>query len=286
MNCPACHADEATRRYRLPRYAIVRCDRCRLLYNRDFPDDDRVPETFDERYYHDVQREAFASIEDPSADASRAIYQEGLAFVERARGVGSLLDIGCAFGVFMQIASARGWNVKGVEVSPYASRYAREQCGLDVVTGSGATVPHPDNSFDLVTMWDVLEHVRDARASVRAAARWLKPGGYFLVTTDNYDSLLSRLGGAVYAISLGMCAYPIERFYIPFNSCYFTRRDVSALFGNAGLQESYFRGIDYPIGKIKLGVAEKQLLRVLYGLGERLGMNSQFMMIARKPNAA
>jgi SAM-dependent methyltransferase len=286
MNCPACHADAATHRFRLARYVIVRCERCGLLYNRDFPDDDRVAETFDERYYHDVQREAFAGIEDPSADASRTIYEQGLTFVERERGVGRLLDIGCAFGVFMQIASARGWNVKGVEVSPYASRYAREQRGLDVVTGSGADVRHPDNSFDLVTMWDVLEHVRDARASVQAAARWLKPGGYFLVTTDNYDSLLSRLGGAAYAVSFGMFAYPIERFYIPFNSCYFTRRDVTALFQNAGLQEHHFRGIDYPIDKIKLGAAERQLLRVLYGLGGRLGMNSQFMMIARKPKAA
>lgn len=282
MNCPICHSHDATVAFRLRTYRIVRCAGCRLLYNRDFPEASQVTETFSESYYHDVQRDAFARIAEPLADLSRPIYDAGLAYVEARGRVGTLLDVGCAFGVFMEIAAHRGWQVKGVEVSAYASRYAREVRGLDVTTGSGAEFDAAPGSFDLVTLWDVLEHVRDAQATVQAAARWLKPGGYLLVTTDNYRSLLSRIANFAYRATMGVATYPIERFYIPFNTCYFTSDDVSSLMSREGLKVEYSKGIDYPIEKIKLSAAERLVLKTLYSAGDMLGQNTQFMMIARK----
>lgn len=283
MNCPSCHQHQSTLVYRLKSYRVVRCTQCGLLYNGDFPDDAKVAETFNESYYHDVQKDAFARIADPLNDLSRPIYDAGLDFVEKQAGKGRLLDVGCAFGVFMEIAASRGWNVRGVEVSPYASRYAREERKLDVTTGSGSTFEAEPAQFDLVTLWDVLEHVRDAKGMVESAARWLKPGGYLLVTTDNYRSLLSRIAAVMYGASMGMVTYPVERFFIPFNTCYFTADDVTALMSRSGLTVSYNKGIDYPIEKIKLSAAERVLLKTLYAAGDALGQNSQFMMIARKP---
>ena len=68
MNCPACHTERHSLVYQLPLYRVVRCDQCGLMYNGDFPDDDKVAETFSESYYHDVQKDAFARISDPLND--------------------------------------------------------------------------------------------------------------------------------------------------------------------------------------------------------------------------
>jgi SAM-dependent methyltransferase len=283
VNCPGCEGSQARVTYALPRYAIVRCAGCGLLYNRDFPEPEALAETFSETYYRQVQREAFAHIGDATrVDPSRPIYERGLSLVEARRPPGRLLDVGCAFGAFLELAAGRGWKVSGVEISPYSSRYAREVRGLDVFTGDLADAPFAAGEFDLVTLWDVIEHVRRARRTVERAAQLLRPGGHLIITTDNYRSLLSVLGDTMYRLSLGTVRYPIERFFIPYNSCYFTRRDVQRLLEGAGMRELHCEGIDYPLDKIELTAVERALLRAIYRAGDLLHMNSQFLLVASK----
>lgn len=238
---------------------------------------------FSEAYYHDVQREAFAHVGDPSReDTSRAIYERGLEYVEQRAGIGMLLDVGCAFGKFMECATRRGWSVRGVEISSYSSRYAREELGLNVLTGDLLSAPLDEGCFDLVTMWDVLEHVIEPRKTLDRAAQVLKPGGHLILTTDNYRSLLSGMSDALYRISFGAFTYPVERFFIRYNRCYFTPADVRKMLCSARLKEVRFEGIDYPIEKVKLTPLERAMLHTLYRLGDLMKMNSQFLVLAQK----
>jgi 2-polyprenyl-3-methyl-5-hydroxy-6-metoxy-1,4-benzoquinol methylase len=91
--------------------------------------------------------------------------------IRRLLGLGSghLLDIGCGPGFFLDVARAHGWQVSGVEISTSAAEYARHAVGLPVVTGSIESVALPRGSVDMVTMWDVLEHVPDPAGAFRAA---------------------------------------------------------------------------------------------------------------------
>ena len=279
MNCPGCGGVERSDKYVLDDYRVVRCASCRLLYNGDFPDASAVPDTFDEHYYRDVQAEAFAHVDGGrGVDASVPIYTAGLDVVEKRAGRGRLLDVGCAFGSFLAFARGRGWDVSGVEVSKYSSRIARSR-GLDVHTGDLATYDAPAGTFDLVTLWDVIEHVREVQGTISRAARLLKPGGHLVLTTDNYRSLLSVLTEVAYRCSLGLVTYPVRCFYIPFNSCYLTRGDLLRMGSKAELREVFFMGMDYPIEKIKLSPPERVLLSALYGAGRVLRMNSQFLMV-------
>lgn len=285
MRCPSCGECAHRVCYLLRSYTIVQCSSCGLLYNRNCPDPQEAPRAFSEAYYHDVQREAFAHVGDPSReDASRAIYERGLDYVEQRAGIGTLLDVGCAFGTFMGLAASRGWSVQGVEISSYSSHYAREKRGLDVFTGDLLNAPVRESRFDLVTMWDVLEHVIEPRKTLKRAAAVLKPGGHLMLTTDNYRSLLSFMSDAIYRISLGAFTYPIERFFIRYNSCYFTPEDVRKMLRSVRLEEVHFEGIDYPIEKINLGRVERSVLRTLYRIGDLIKMNSQFLVLAQKRN--
>jgi len=262
----------------------VVCSQCELLYNRDFLSVHTDAQgIFSDEYYNEVQKEAFEHARNPKErDASAPLYEAGLSVVESRNGKGRVLDVGCAFGSFLRLAEQRGWEVSGVELSHYSSRFAREEMGFDVQTGTLTSVSLARDGFDLVTFWDVLEHVTEVRKNLETANSVLKDGGHLIITTDNYHSLLSFIADLTYRGTGGVITYPVERFFIPYNSCYFKPPDLRQMLQDSGFDEVFAKGIDYPIDKIKLGTLERPVLKLLYAVGDLLNRNSQILIIARK----
>jgi SAM-dependent methyltransferase len=110
--------------------------------------------------------------------------------------VGRLLDVGCATGLFLNAMRGRGWDVHGVELSPYAADYARRTFGLDVFTGTVQEAAYPNHSFDIVTMWDVLEHVNDPKQTLAEVVRILRPGGMLALSLPDPTCPEARYFGA------------------------------------------------------------------------------------------
>ena len=92
----------------------------------------------------------------------------------------------------VELAQARGWDAWGVEPSTWASEQARGR-GLHVVTGTLSDAKVPENYFDVVTLWDVVEHLTDPAAELRNVHRVLKPGGVFAIHTIHIESMFARL---------------------------------------------------------------------------------------------
>jgi SAM-dependent methyltransferase len=103
-----------------------------------------------------------------------------------------VLDIGCASGYFLDEARAAGWDVVGSDVSPYARQRAGA-LGLDLIEHPAAAEP---GSFDVVTLFQVLEHTVAPAETLRLAARALRPGGRLVVETWDRESAVARLLGA------------------------------------------------------------------------------------------
>lgn len=117
----------------------------------------------------------------------------------RAPGVGRILDVGCAGGQFLDAMAKKGWRATGVETSLDAVSYAREQLNLDVFHGELEAANFEDATFDLVTMWHVLEHVHAPRATLLELARITRPGGLLFLTVPNPQSVEARLFGRSWA---------------------------------------------------------------------------------------
>lgn len=112
-------------------------------------------------------------------------------------GQGRLLDFGCGSGSFLARMHQQGWKVTGLDASEAAVQRVRE-LGLHALTG---TLPHPaldDGSFDVVTMWQALEHVHEPMPVLQAACRVLAAGGKLIVAVPNLDSLAFRWFGAAW----------------------------------------------------------------------------------------
>ncbi len=100
---------------------------------------------------------------------------------------GLLLDVGCATGKFLEVARGAGWRPKGVEVSAYAAGVARAK-GFDVFTGTLEGAAFPDDTFDAVTLFDVVEHVEEPRSLLAEVRRVLKPGGCLAIIMPDAGS--------------------------------------------------------------------------------------------------
>jgi 2-polyprenyl-3-methyl-5-hydroxy-6-metoxy-1,4-benzoquinol methylase len=106
---------------------------------------------------------------------------------------GAILDIGCGRGLMLSDLARRGWRAVGVEMSDAASRHAREVLGLDVRVGDLLGCKFQAASFDVVTLFHVLEHLPDPDAALAEARRVIAPGGRLLLEVPNFGSLQSRL---------------------------------------------------------------------------------------------
>ena len=145
---------------------------------------------------------AYAAVEDSTYVQERAgrelTFERHLQHMEqivgRANGR-SLLDVGAYIGVFVEVAAATGWQVCGVEPSSWAVGEAQKR-GLPVIQGTQIAPELQGKQFDVVTMWDVIEHVDDPAAELQKAYDLLKPGGWLVVHTMDVDSLAAKLMGS------------------------------------------------------------------------------------------
>jgi SAM-dependent methyltransferase len=135
----------------------------------------------------------------------------------------SLLDVGAYIGVFVEMAAAAGWRAQGVEPSEWAAGEARRR-GLDVRVGTLDSAGFQEETFDVVTLWDVIEHLADPLAELRRARQLLRPGGWLVVHTMDIDAPISRLMGRRWPWLMDMHLY------------YFNRRTLGWMLEKCGYQ--------------------------------------------------
>ena len=120
-------------------------------------------------------------------------YEELLEKFEPYRKLNRILDIGCGDGHFLAVAKRKGWEVFGTEYTDEAVAVSRAK-GIEV--HQGAIQDYPAEQFDVITSFEVLEHINDGREHVRKINSLLRDGGLFYFTTPNFNSFSRKwLGG-------------------------------------------------------------------------------------------
>jgi len=127
----------------------------------------------------------------PMADTFRHYLKE---IARNGKAKGTMLDVGAATGFFLDIARGEGWETYGIEPSRYAAEVARGK-GLRVSTGTVDNCDFPAGFFDVVTAWDVIEHMPKPLATLARIRDLLKPGGLLVINTPDSGSLLARVMG-------------------------------------------------------------------------------------------
>ncbi len=202
-HCNLCHATALSPLFEKDGFLLVRCQACGLVCVGNPPDDEQRAKLYSfESGYHQELGDDAVSIAFHREEARR-----NLAVLARHARPARLLDIGCSSGLFLAAARTAGWQVRGLEYSPDSARMAREQHGLDVVTGELSADTFAPGSFDVVTMWDVVEHLPDPARTLELAAPLLAPGGLLVLKTPNIDGIYPQASLAV-AGKLGFWGHP------------------------------------------------------------------------------
>ena len=154
----------------------VRCRKCGLVYSNPQATEETL-----KQYYNQVYEDTLSDVTSGYQNLETQYRSWWESLGERVKP-GKFLDVGCNTGHLLRAGQDFGWDVYGVDLSPAAINYGREKLGLknlklcDLFTAS-----YPDNYFDCIHLWHVLEHVNDPLALLREIHRVLKPGKELLI---------------------------------------------------------------------------------------------------------
>lgn len=225
---------------------LVQCMDCGLVFGKRIPTEEELA-----AHYGKYPRNTAIS------PITIKRYEQLLEKFEPYRRSNRILDIGCGDGYFLAVAKAKGWEVYGTEFTDEAVDICKEK-GISMHKGIIQSWSGP-HDFDVITSFEVLEHITDGRAHVRMIHELLRKGGLFYFTTPNFNSLSRKWLGGKWKI--------IE---YPEHLCYYTPRTIHRLLSDAGLRrlEVQTTGItfrQFPSANSDYATQEEQLRTSIEG---------------------
>ena len=217
------------------------------------------------------------------ATARERTFERALVLIEKlAPERGRLFDVGTAAGSFIHVAAQRGWEVAGCEPNQWLCDWGHKTYGLDIRVGTLFDQGYADQTFDVVTVWDVLEHDSDPMALLQECRRVLKPQGLIVVNCPDIGSWIARLMGRRWLMLVSTHLY------------YFTRRTLGELLRHAGFEVLHTQPhiqwleVDYVLRRAE--PVAGSVARFFNGVARRLGLSrwhvpywlGQTLMIARR----
>jgi SAM-dependent methyltransferase len=192
--CPVCghlgglHWFQAPDRFhgRDKNYTVVRCPVCRLAWLSHPPQPNQMHLHYTEAYDRLISR---------AGENSSERWECRRQTLVQYKQSGSLLDLGCSSGSFLQSLSGNNWSLCGIEMSAESAKKAEANSGAKVFVGDILDAQFPPASFDVITCFDVFEHLYKPRQVMSKVAHWLKPGGIFYLLVPNVDSAEARVFG-------------------------------------------------------------------------------------------
>ena len=256
---------------------IVQCRHCGHVYSNPRWEADELLDAYeaveDETYVH----------ERPGRERTFAHHLLALEKYSGPGGGRPLLDVGAYIGIFVEVARARGWEAMGIEPSQWATSVAQDK-DLPVFKGTLDSELLVGRRFDVITMWDVIEHLDDPAAEVAKARELLSQGGIMAIHTMDVDSLVARIMGSHWPWLMDMHIH------------YFSQVTMKRLLEDHGLEvlwsgaqgrylslgylASRVAGLSRPLGRVVEGAVHSA------GLAERavpVNFGDLFTVYARRP---
>lgn len=235
VGCALCGADNPLILGVFRGWPVVRCLACGLAYLNERPPESSLSDIYCRDYYErtEVGYGGYVRNFFRYSETFRKLFDARARSLERFRGEGVLLEIGCAHGFLLNHLAKRGWKVSGVEVSPLAFDYARNTLGLDVHRGDLPGAGYGTGTFDVVMMLDVLEHLHRPRDTLREVGRVLRPGGVLLVQCP-WE--LTHWEEIIEAFLRGRRTGRIEPDAVPAHLYFFNPRTLEAMLESSGFR--------------------------------------------------
>ena len=230
IQCPLCKSPKFTHIVtRVDKLDIVHCQECELAYVNPRPISEDITKMYEEDYYTGSDDKSFGySNRIPSAVNIKYIPPYGWELLVEETSLANMrtLDIGCAFGHWVYWKSKAGARATGIDLAPDGIKWGRGKLNLDLRQTTLELLNEPDESFDVITVIDLIEHVLDLESFMNQVVSLLKPGGLVFVQTPNFGTYKKWKNRCIHLkISLE-------------HMLYFEIASLDKLFGKYGMQPS------------------------------------------------
>lgn len=208
---------------------LCKCGNCGFVFSIKIPTPLELVSFYDNEY--DLTR-YFSPV-------TKKRYEELLDLFEPYRKTNKILDIGCGYGFFLEVAKEKGWEVYGVDLSKKAALIC-ESKGITTHNGTIETSDFTDESFDVVIGIEVLEHVNTPNSFIEQTLKTLRKGGVTYITTPNFNSYLR---------------YKLKEKYdvidYPNHLCYFTSKTLRKAFEDKGFTTKSIKTTGISVTRVK-----------------------------------
>jgi len=193
ISCPICQSTQSRLLCRKQEMDVVQCRQCNTAFVPEIPDKKTLESLYDQQYFKSdepsIGYRDYARI----SEQKRLTFTKRLERIERLSDGRNLLDVGCATGLFVDIATSRGWTAAGIDVSEFAIKEATAHYSGAFMTGDLMTADFPAGSFDTITMFDVIEHVPQPLEVLLRIADLLSDRGILVIETPNVGGFMAKV---------------------------------------------------------------------------------------------
>ena len=274
--CSVCGASVFKPALKCEDFFFVRCSRCGLVQRNPQPEKNEIIARYSSIFggdylsYELENEAAFLKLQQLALKDVKFEKLEKLLFNQTGQTnnkdtAPSILDVGCATGALLAFLRDRGWHVTGVEISPGAE-YARNERGLDVRNIPLEEINFPADSFDVVHVSHLIEHLNNPGVFLSETFRILKNDGHVFITTPNISGFQARLYGGAWRSAI------FDHLYL------FSAHCLSKMLVNTGFKIESCR----TWGGLAAGTAPLWLKKTADFLAKRFGCGDVMIIRARK----
>ncbi len=248
-------------------YKIVRCGACGLIFVNPRDEEGRIEGQYLENLTSPAAYYAATAEED------RENGEKVLKVIEKYSRKGTLLDVGCNVGTFLETARDSGWNASGLDANPETVSHCRQK-GLNVFQGffgKDKSASGLSGEFDVLAMNDTIEHFPNPREAVRASKAFIKTRGYISVLTPNIESPLARMFQIkpkehLFYFSMSTLTQMLEAegFRVVHMQEWPRKRNVGAMHLGATFENPMWKWVSKFLSLTKLDIIVNAMLEILF----------------------
>ena len=186
IKCCVCgNTDKFKTKYVKKDFYVVECNNCSFNF---------IPQYFSKRITYEDYKDEKVLEEIRKGNDWLKIQRHLLRFklIRKYKKEGSLFDLGVGWGHFLYTGKKLGYDVFGVELAKIPFQYAKQDLDLPVERIDFFDLEVKDKTYDIITMWAVLEHIADADIVIQKSSKMIKDGGYIFIEIPQIDSFLAK----------------------------------------------------------------------------------------------